>query len=399
MPMLNQTEADTGIIKKHCPVEPITRGPRNHYFGYYDKRQFDSSGRYALGLSCGIFERMQQPDDEAELGIVDLDKNNAWIPLCNTRAWNWQFGCLAQWMPGSKSKIIYNDRMASGFVSILLDTVSMDRDIMPHPVFDIHPGGKSALTLNFKRLAHVRPETGFSYPPAGSPLPPRPDDDGLFRLDLTTGRKKLLISLADIAGKNPEPTMESACHYLTHPLWNKDGSRFLFWHRWKTNNSNATALFSRVYTANADGKDIFFLLDGNSHTAWRDSSHVLAWAHGKDRGAHYYLHKDRSEKSEIIGENILRGNGHGTFSPDSKWLLTDTPPDANKQRAVLLYRWNSGQCFEAGRFATRPGLEGELRCDPHPRFHPGGSKICIDSAHEGARQMYVIDVSRIINSI
>jgi len=31
------------------PVRAITRGPLFHWFGYYDKLQFDPSSRYALG--------------------------------------------------------------------------------------------------------------------------------------------------------------------------------------------------------------------------------------------------------------------------------------------------------------------------------------------------------------
>jgi Tol biopolymer transport system component len=40
---------------------------------------------------------------------------------------------------------------------------------------------------------------------------------------------------------------------------------------------------------------------------------------------------------------------------------------------------------------------GEWRCDTHPRYSPDGTKVVIDSTHEGlGRQMYLIDVSRIV---
>jgi Tol biopolymer transport system component len=39
---------------------------------------------------------------------------------------------------------------------------------------------------------------------------------------------------------------------------------------------------------------------------------------------------------------------------------------------------------------------GEWRCDTHPRYSPDGTKVVIDSTHEGlGRQMYLIDVSSI----
>ncbi len=35
-------------------ARPITSGPKHHWFGYYDKLQFDPSARYALGMEVGF---------------------------------------------------------------------------------------------------------------------------------------------------------------------------------------------------------------------------------------------------------------------------------------------------------------------------------------------------------
>ena len=35
-------------------VRAITRGPKFHWFGYYDKLQFDPTGRYVLGMEVGF---------------------------------------------------------------------------------------------------------------------------------------------------------------------------------------------------------------------------------------------------------------------------------------------------------------------------------------------------------
>ncbi|MGB9606021.1 MAG: hypothetical protein ACPL88_09105, partial [Bryobacteraceae bacterium] len=64
-------------------------GPKFHWFGYYDKRQFDPSGRYVLGMEVGFEHRSPRPDDAVQLGMVDLRRNDLWIPLAQTRAWNW----------------------------------------------------------------------------------------------------------------------------------------------------------------------------------------------------------------------------------------------------------------------------------------------------------------------
>jgi len=88
--------------------------------------------------------------------------------------------------------------------------------------------------------------------------------DSSGRFDLATEKHELLFSIRKIAERDPHPDMKGAEHYITHPLWNGDGRRFLFWHRWKTGVHKSTR--SRLYTANADGTDLYLLHDDHSHT-------------------------------------------------------------------------------------------------------------------------------------
>ena len=53
------------------PVRPITKGPKFHWFGYYDKLQFDPSSRYALGMEGAIEHRLPTANDFVRLGMVD----------------------------------------------------------------------------------------------------------------------------------------------------------------------------------------------------------------------------------------------------------------------------------------------------------------------------------------
>jgi Tol biopolymer transport system component len=46
---------------------------------------------------------------------------------------------------------------------------------------------------------------------------------------------------------------------------------------------------------------------------------------------------------------------------------------------------------QLGRFHSPAEYAGEWRSDLHPRSSPDGTKICIDSPHEGRRQMYLVD--------
>jgi hypothetical protein len=50
-----------------------TRGWKFHWFGYYEKRQFDPTDRYVLGMQAE-FEQQRQPtpEDVIKIGTVDL---------------------------------------------------------------------------------------------------------------------------------------------------------------------------------------------------------------------------------------------------------------------------------------------------------------------------------------
>src|SRR4026208_1154899 len=96
------------------PVRAITKGPKFHWFGCYDKLEFDPTGRYVLGMEVGFENRTPVPDDVLKVGMVDLQDGERWIELGESRAWCWQQGCMLQWIPGSESEVIWNDLKGDG---------------------------------------------------------------------------------------------------------------------------------------------------------------------------------------------------------------------------------------------------------------------------------------------
>jgi len=379
-------------------VRPVTRGPKHHFFGYYDKCPWDSTGRYILALEVNFMNRPPIPEDEAVIGLIDLVDNNRWIPLAKTRTWNWQQGCMLQWLPSAPHRrIIYNDREGSRFISVIMDIWTREQHKLPLPVYAISHDGKSALTLNFSRLQRTRP--GYGYP--GIPDPweddPHPKEDGIYWMDLETGEHELIISLDQVTKFRPKSSMKNAIHWFNHILFNPDDSRFVFLHRWTKPDGG---WFTRMLTANPDGTDLYCVADHDmvSHFDWRDSKWILAWARQYDVGDRFFLFADLTGEREVIGEGVLTQNGHCSYSPDRHWILTDTYPDHKGFRHLLLYNIKENALVEIGRFFSPPELKGEIRCDLHPRWDRDGKRVCIDSAHEGSRQVYVIDVTDIVKS-
>src|SRR6185503_18171957 len=87
--------------------------------------------------------------------------SDRWIELGATTAWCWQQGCMLQWIPGSRSEVIWNDREAGHYVSRILDVKTRRQRTAPHPIYTLSPNGKTALTIDFRRIADVRPGYGY----------------------------------------------------------------------------------------------------------------------------------------------------------------------------------------------------------------------------------------------
>ncbi|MDH7569377.1 MAG: hypothetical protein QHJ73_07310 [Armatimonadota bacterium] len=375
----------------------VTRGPRHHFFGYYDKCPWDATGRYLLALETSFIHRPPEPEDTATIGLVDLRDGDRFRPIAETRAWNWQMGTMLHWLPQAPDRLIlYNDRVDGRFVGIIRDVFSGETRTLPRPVYAITRDGRWAVSLNFARVHQCRP--GYGYAGVRDPWEedPHPAEDGIYLMDLQTGANHRLFSLAQVVEGWHRPDMDGVKHWFNHLQFNPAGSRFIFLHRWYRR--DRPGWFTQFFTAARDGSEIYCLNDDDmtSHFDWRDNEHILAWARTHGVGDRYFLFTDRTAERQVVGEGVLTTDGHCSYSPDGRWILTDTYPDKERMRTLLLYRPADGKRVDIGRFFAPRELDGEIRCDLHPRWSRDGRQICFDSVHEGERQMYVVDVSHIV---
>ncbi|MGB3905396.1 MAG: hypothetical protein WBB22_10770, partial [Anaerolineae bacterium] len=329
-------------------VQRLTDGTRHHFFGYYDKCPWDATGRYVLALAADFMDRPPGPDDTATVGMVDLARGNQWIPLAETQAWNWQQGAMLQWLPSRPDDlIIYNARSDDSFVSVIRDVHGGSTRMLLRPVYAVSHDGRSALSLSFARIHHCRP--GYGY--AGLPDPwsedPAPEEDGIWRMDLVTGECRLTVSLARVAAIDHQPNMDGARHWFNHVQFNTADSRFVFLHRWRR---DGMMWSTRMFTACPDCSDLYCVADHEmvSHFDWRDEAHILAWARQHGEGDLFYLFADKSQDREVVGRGVLNADGHCSYSPDRKWILTDSYPDTESKRSLILFRPADGRCTVLG---------------------------------------------------
>jgi hypothetical protein len=385
--------------EKLPPVRTITRGPKHHWFAYYDKLEFDPACRYVLGMEVDFEHRSPRPDDVIKVGMVDLADHDKWIELGESRAWCWQQGCMLQWLPGSKSEVLWNDRQQDQFVCHVLDVQTHKRRTIPHPVYTVSPDGRWAVASDFRRVNEVRPGYGYAGPPDPFRDALAPKDSGIWRVDLQTGRQELVVSLADVA-KIPYPggDLSAAKHWFNHLLTSPDGARFEFLHRWRL--PKQAAFNTRMLTAAPDGSDLRIVDHSGetSHFIWRDPRHILAWSYHPSHKFGFYLFEDKTGGNvEIVGKGVMTENGHCSYLPGNQWILNDTYPDRKRNQNVYLYHVATGRKVALGHFHLPPEYKGEWRCDAHPRFSPDGRSVVIDSPHTGqGRQLHLIDISGIV---
>jgi hypothetical protein len=119
----------------------------------------------------------------------------------------------------------------------------------------------------------------------------------------------------------------------------------------------------------------------------------------KVMGDSFYLVEDKANGAlDRFACGKLTSDGHCTFSPDRRWVLTDGYTDSKNRLPLFLYDTHNEKVLEIGRFPTPKALDGPLRVDLHPRFNHDGTQVCIDSAMDGTRQMYVIDVRDLVGA-
>ena len=381
------------------PVRTITRGPAHHWFAYYDKLQFDPSSRYCLGNAVGFEHRSPTAADAIDVGLVDLADGDRWVRLGQSRAWGWQQGCMLQWVPGSHTEVIYNDRVEDGYVARVVDVSAGTTRTLPRAVYAVSGDGRFAVTTDFRRINELRPGYGYAGLPDPWTLQTAPQEVGVERIDLATGEVTMLVSLADILDVPYPGGFGDGKHWFNHLLVSPDGRRTIFLHRWQRESGG---WFTRLFTIGLDGNDLREINPAAgmvSHFIWRDPEHILAWTKHPELGNCFCLLEDATDGSiEPVGREVMTKDGHCTYLPGNRWIVNDTYPQGpEREQKVYLYEVASGRRIDLGGFPSPSDYRGEWRCDTHPRHSPDGRLLCIDSPHTGeGRQMHLLDISAIV---
>ena len=358
----------------------------HYFFGYYDLPATDMRGRH-LCQRVSFMDRMQEAEDVAELGFV---KDGVFTPFATTTAWNFQQGAFLQFHPTKSDTVFYNSCENGVFCTVEQSLVTGEKKRTERPAAAISDDGKWGLGINFARVFAFRPGYGYAGDTDDYADINAPAEDGVFLIDMETGRSRLLVSYAEmqqIAGFSAEkkilvnhinfaydsdhyamlvrdfPSPEEKVWSTTLMLGDRRGSiktvlqnTFVSHYRW----ANARDL---VVYCTIDGKPSMYLIDMESG----------AW---KEMDTPYFCRKGIAD----IHCNLL---------PDGKYVIGDGYPIEGYRYLIAYNRETGASKTLFGAASVAPPVV-DIRCDLHARFSADGKWITYDTTENGVRQIAAV---------
>jgi hypothetical protein len=382
---------------------PVT-AREGYFFGFHDHTPFSYDNQFLLANRHKIPLKMPGPNDALGVGFFDGENYMDFHPIGETFAWNWHQGCKLQWK-GNSHTLVYNDHQSGRNIAYMVDINCNQKTEIPYSIGSISSDGNHAVGYSFERVNRYMPGYGYIQKAGDEELEDkRPSKAGIYLIDFENQSTQNILSIKSVSEIKSESSMKSAYHYFSHTIFSPSGKRFAFLHRWVK--SDVRKRWSRLITCDLSGGDIniFPTHEMVSHLGWRDGDHILAYCRLRGKGDHYVLFRDQTEDYYIVGENSFSSDGHPSFSPDGRWIITDTYPDRTRRCFLILFdaiekrRYNIARMKSPKEFATVDAYK-HWQCDLHPRWDREGLYICFDSSFSGERSLCLLSFGERISDI
>ena len=385
-------------------VEQITSGDHHHFFGYIGQSlttPWNASGRYLLTLRTTFHDRMPSATDAADVCLVDAQGDYKVVPVEQTTAWNFQQGTMFYWHPKHpETQFFFNDRdpKTNLIFTVLYDIEKKQRireyrfDEVPVANGGVSPTGEFFLAINYARMARLRPVTGYPETADQTERTRAPSNDGIYRVDIASGKRKLLVSFAQLKEllRDRHAKIDEVEFYINHSLSSRDGKLVYFYARGRFGSkSMAVNVPCSVRTDGTDLKSHEFI---GGHPEW-DLGHVVVGAIHPGRQVRYDI-----DQSKVIGEIGKQGDfpnpeGDVSVGPNGKWFVNGYSLNDRKDIKYIVMRRSDGAKVESPLFSRGPYQRGELRIDPAPRWNRDATQILVPGmTKDGTRQLHLLKV-------
>lgn len=367
-----------------------------YFFGFHDVTPFSKDERKILANKLDFDLRMPQAGEGITVGYFDFDdgKLGEFHEFGTSNAWNYHKGCRLQWI--NDTEVIYNSAEGDKICSIITNIESGVTKTIPYPIDAIY--GNQATSFSYERLERCMPGYGYPYKDNGELDEVAPSDMGLFLIDLTSGKRELLITLEEIAKEVTGIVENEYLHFVTHSEFSKDGRYISFLYRRIPRVGDYMKRRSVICVYDRTDKRLIILpsQESGSHYVWNNRNQIIASCIIGGKSCHVLFDMGEINQYRIIAPETLNSDGHQTFVTD-ELFITDTYPD--KRRMTKLYSANVstnetkllGKFYSPKKYQTKD-FKCHIACDLHPRISPSGKYLCFDSPRSGKRSICVMQV-------
>ena len=375
----------------------ITPTDKHHFFGYYSICPWSADSSKLICLHSTFHDHPPEPGEVASVGYVDT-ASGEWTSLSETTAWNLQQGTMLHWLPRQPdTHIVHNDLEDARLVSRVINVDTGERErTYDRPIAAMSHTGDVACNLNYARMFRRRRVVGYAGADDHTEGVLAPEDDGLFLMDLETGESKLIVSMASIISDFDHPEeMANEPIWFNHVGFCPDDSRIFFLARYCVGGYGGP-LNSAMFTVAQDGSDLRKVVDygrSMSHFEWKNNEEIIVTINWEDLGRAFVIFTDGEDDHRLLDPQLVQ-DGHMTYSPDRRWLLSDIGPRSHPESHSTLRLWDSetAELHILGTYYNPEPYRGDIRCDLHPRWNHSGDELSFDSIHEGTRQVYTMKV-------
>ena len=394
----------SAAVENPVTVTQITHGPGHHYFGYIGQCRtipWSADGRYLLALQVPFQDRMPGPDDPADVCLIDTRSAYAVRPVDQSRGYNPQQGTMFYWNPAHpETQFFFNDRdMKSGKVFTVLFDLAADGgrgrrlreyrfDDTPVANGGVAQNGGYFLAINYARMARLRPVTGYLGAADWTTAVAAPADDGLFRVDIATGEKRLIVSFVQLreALRGTTAQIDERHLFINHTLNNRNNDLVYFYCR--ADFDDRSERVNVPFTVRPDGSGLTrHEIHIGGHPDW-EWGHRIIGSHEEKQVVYDAAQKkivDVWGGSEVFPEP----GGDISLSPSGRWFV-----NSHRQGEYNHYTFldrKTGRIVKSPPVFMSHWAKGDLRLDPAPCWNRTGDAIVVPGiATDGTRQMFVL---------
>ena len=386
-------------------VYRLTAGPQEHKHTYHLFCPWSPDQSQLLLL------RYDRIDPEAEVCLLDA-ASGAIRGVAPTRRWETHSAAFQQWQ-GSRNHILYRSADDEGPTA-----VTVHHDGSDERVFQTGEVTANYCSPDGRWVYGVTPRERL-FP--NDDIAPR-DDKGLWRSDLDTGDRELILSIEQAVSLVPDADTIAHCHLyakmvvhhrrlprvlfnLTNTFWDRDGTEPRIRH---------------IISLDAGGENPAYIGRVLHHPNWHTvENRIVANVKDFNDTVRFGLyHGDGQGLLEYVP--AATGSGHPSFSPDGRWLCTDGAGQGTRSTVVLCDPRTGSvnvaadyEAFSDGYASFKaideraPGETvsqaldraavahgGVWQTQSHPAWSRDGTAVVFNADLGEGSQLYVVDVER-----